>query len=77
MPFGWGRGGCCFLFPGGRRIVRAVILNRAKFAEWLRTPQRGSGEWPHLYSDKNQTGPMLMLAPPSQRSSSPAYLFTT
>lgn len=48
-----------------------MILNRAKFAEWLRAPQRGSGKWPYLYSDKNyhlvkrdtrkkQTSPMLM-----------------
>lgn len=44
---GEGRGWGSFLFPGGR-TVRAVILNRAKFAEWLRTPQRRSGKWPHL-----------------------------
>lgn len=65
-----GGGGGSFWFPGGR-TVRAVILNRAKFAEWLRAPQRGSGKWPYLYSDKNyhlvkrdtrekQTIPMLM-----------------
>lgn len=39
---GWGS----FLFPGGRRTFRAGILNRAKFAEWLRAPQRGSRKWP-------------------------------
>lgn len=42
-----------FLFPGGRRTVRAGILNRAKFAEWLRALERGSGKWPYLYSGKN------------------------
>lgn len=30
-----------------------MILSRAKFAEWLRAPQRGAGKWPHLYSGEN------------------------
>lgn len=42
----WGQ---FFLFPGGR-IVRAVILKRAKFAEWLKASKRGSEKWPQ---DKN------------------------
>lgn len=44
---------CFFFFLISRRIVRAVILKRAKFAEWLKASKRGSGKWPHLYSDKN------------------------
>lgn len=48
----WGQFFFVFLFPGGR-IIRAVILKREKFAEWLKASKRGSGKWPHLYSDKN------------------------
>lgn len=62
---GWGS----FLFPGGRRTFRAGILNRAKFAEWLR---EGLGNGQYLYSDQNyhlakrdtrrqQTSPRLVL----------------
>lgn len=49
MPEG-GRGQ---FFISRRKDSRAVILSRAKFAEWLRAPQRGAGKWPHLYSGKN------------------------
>lgn len=82
MPKG-GEGGAVFYFQV--KEDRAVILNRAKFAEWLRTPQRGSGKWPHLYSGKNEhlviwdtrkeaDSPVLML---SESSSPPSPFYTT
>lgn len=77
----WGEKGQFFLFPRGR-IVRAVILNRARFTEWLRAPQRGSGKWPHLYSDKNwlnRTPGKNQKRPcaDAPRDPPPLHLFTT